>query len=139
MPITIFLNLKKIKGQAYKPLRSPSFKEAVVVSGASEASKKISTDKSIFFFEDFSTTSIGKKPTGWEAKFANGGTTAVVSKARWIGWKLGGIERPQNKCCQSKKPLPQNFTLSYDLVATQNFTWGAKGLSMLLSKEISIK
>ena len=36
-----------------------------------------------------------------------------------------------------KKPLPQNFTLSYDLVAAQNFTWGAKGLTMQLAKETS--
>ncbi len=36
-----------------------------------------------------------------------------------------------------KKPLPQNFTFSYDLVASQNFTWGSKGLTMQLSKETS--
>ncbi len=34
-----------------------------------------------------------------------------------------------------KKPLPQNFTLSYDVVVPENFTWGAKGLVLLLSKE----
>ena len=33
--------------------------------------------------------------------------------------------------------MPQNFTLSYDLVAAQNFTWGAKGLTMQLTKETS--
>ena len=36
-----------------------------------------------------------------------------------------------------KTPLPQNFTLSYELVAAQNFTWGAKGLTFKLSKETS--
>jgi len=132
-----FFEPEKIKGQAYKPLRSPSFKEAVVVSGASEASKKISTDKSIFFFEDFSTTSIGKKPIGWEAKFANGGTTAVVSKPDGLDGNWVALRGHKINASSLKKPLPQNFTLSYDLVATQNFTWGAKGLSMLLSKEIS--
>lgn len=35
------------------------------------------------------------------------------------------------------RPLPQDFTLSYDLVAAENFTWGAKGLTMQLSKETS--
>jgi len=33
--------------------------------------------------------------------------------------------------------LPQNFTLSYELVASQNFTWGSKGLTLQLSKETS--
>ena len=36
-----------------------------------------------------------------------------------------------------KKPLPQNFTLSYDLVAAQNYTWGSYGLYFELSKETS--
>ena len=36
-----------------------------------------------------------------------------------------------------KKPLPQNFTLSYELVVPQNFTWGGKGLAFQLSKETS--
>jgi hypothetical protein len=34
-----------------------------------------------------------------------------------------------------KKPLPQNFTLSYDLIVPENFTWGGKGLVMVLTKE----
>ncbi len=36
-----------------------------------------------------------------------------------------------------KKPLPQNFTLSYELAVPQNFTWGANGLALQLSKETS--
>ena len=90
-----FFDPEKVKGQPYKPLRSPLYKEAVVVSEASEASKKTTADKNVHFFEDFSTTAIGKKP------------------------------------------MPQNFTLTYDLVASQNFTWGAKGLTLQLSKETS--
>ena len=84
-----FFNPEKVKGQTYKPLRSPSFKEAVVVTEASETSKKITADKNVFFFEDFSTTAPGKKPIGWQTKFANSGTTAVVTHPEWIRWKLG--------------------------------------------------
>ena len=60
-----FFDPEKVKGQPYKPLRSPVYKEAVVVTEASEASKKNTTDKNIHFFEDFSTTTVGKKPIGW--------------------------------------------------------------------------
>ena len=35
------------------------------------------------------------------------------------------------------KPLPENFILTYELVAAQNFAWGAKGLTMQLAKETS--
>ena len=36
---------------------------------------------------------------------------------------------------QIKKPLPQNFTLSFELVVAQNFPWGAKRLHFKLAKE----
>jgi hypothetical protein len=39
------------------------------------------------------------------------------------------------KPMELKKPLPQNFTLSYDLIAAQNFKWGAYGLTLKLAKE----
>ena len=34
-----------------------------------------------------------------------------------------------------KIPLPQNFSLSYDVIVPENFTWGAKGLEFILAKE----
>jgi hypothetical protein len=42
-----FFAPEKVRGQLYKQLRSPSYKEAVVVTEASEASKKNSSDKNI--------------------------------------------------------------------------------------------
>src|SRR5690606_31179758 len=41
---------EKVKGQPYKPLRSPTFKDAAVVTEASEASKRIIADKGVYFF-----------------------------------------------------------------------------------------
>ena len=132
-----FFNPEKVKGLTYKPLRSPSFKEAVTVTEASETSKKISNDKNIFFFEDFSTTATGKKPIGWQANFANAGTTAVITQPDGLDGNWVELRGHYINAALMKKPLPQNFTLSYDLVASQNFTWGAKGLTMQLSKETS--
>jgi hypothetical protein len=130
-----FFDPEKVKGQAYKPLRSPTFKEVVVATEASEASKKIAADKNVFFFEDFSTTAPGKKPLEWQAKLANAGTTAVVTNPDGLEGNWVELRGHYINATLLKKPLPQNFTLSYDLVATQNFTWGAKGLTMQLSKE----
>ena len=132
-----FFNPEKVKGQTYKPLRSPSFKETVVATEASEMSKKIAADKNVFFFDDFSTTARGKKPTGWEAKFANGGTTAIVKNPDGLYGSWVELRGHYIKAALKQKPLPQNFTLTYDLAAAQNFTWGAKGLTMQLSKETS--
>jgi hypothetical protein len=132
-----FFNPEKVKGQSYKPLRSPSYKEAVVINETSEAGKKSADDKNIFFFEDFSTTGIGKKPIGWLAKFANAGTTGVIANPDGLEGNWVELRGHYISATLLKKPLPQNFTLTYDLAASQNFTWGAKGLTMQLSKETS--
>jgi hypothetical protein len=109
-----------------------------VVTEASEASKKNTTGKNIYFFEDFSTTGIGKKPIGWRTELDLKGTTSIVTSldgldGNWVVMN-GDYTISAN---QLKTPLPQNFTLSYELVAAQNFTWGAKGLTFQLSKELS--
>ena len=130
-----FFDPEKVKGQPYKPLRSPLFKETVVVAEASEASKKNTADKSIHFFEDFSTTTVGKKPIGWRSEYGLDGGVIENPDGLNGNWVLitGNTLTPN----QLKKPWPQNFTVTYELVATQNFTWGAKGLTVKLAKETS--
>lgn len=133
-----FFDPEKVKGQQYKPFRSPSYKEAVVITEESETSKKNKADKSVFFFEDFSTTAIGKQPSGWKSKLNYDGKFCIVAKldgeaGNWVEIKGNEALIP----VQLKKPLPQNFTISYDMVAPQNFTWGGKGLAFQLSKEIT--
>ena len=49
-----FFNPEKVKGQPYKPLRSPYAKEVIAINPASEASKKNAADRNVHFFEDFS-------------------------------------------------------------------------------------
>ena len=34
---------------------------------------------------------------------------------------------------QLKTPLPADFTVTYDLVASANYTWGARGMTFTLS------
>jgi len=130
-----FFAPEKVKGQLYKPRHSPSSKEAVVVSTKAETGKNSVLDKSIHFFEDFSATTIGKKPTGWNVKTNHNGVSPVVSTVEGTteNWVViaGNTLIPAGL----KKPLPQNFTMSYDVIVPENFTWGAKGLVLLLSYE----
>lgn len=132
-----FFDPEKVKGQAYKPLRPPLYKEAVAVTQASETSKKITTDKNIHFFEDFSTTAIGNKPIDWHTKLAFDGSSSVITKLDGLDGNWAELRGHYINATLLKKPMPQNFTLSYELVAAQNFTWGAKGLTIQLSKETS--
>ena len=130
-----FFDPEKVKGQPYRPLRSPVLKETVIITESSEAAKKNKADNSIHFFEDFSTTEIGKKPVGWSTDLdLHGKTSTVITLDGLDGkWATGNYELIAKAAL--KKPLPQDFMLSYDLIASQNFTWGAKGLTLQLSKE----
>jgi hypothetical protein len=132
-----FFAPEKVKGQAYKPLRSPFIKEAVVVAEASQAQKQNSADKNVFFFEDFSTTGKGTKPIGWRATLSPQGTTATVTTPDGLKGNWVELKGHYMSAAVLKAPLPQNFTLTYDLVASEHFAWGSKGLSMRLAKETS--
>jgi len=132
-----FFDPEKVKGQPYQPLRSPAYKEAVVVTEASVASKKNSADKNIFFFEDFSTTAIGKKPIGWKSTLGSGGISSVIANLDGLVGNWAVVADYTLTPGLIKKPLPQNFTLSFELVAAQNFTWGAKRIHFKLAKETS--
>ncbi|MDP3360118.1 MAG: hypothetical protein Q8S41_12310 [Lutibacter sp.] len=132
-----FFDPEKVKGQPYKPLRSPSYKEAVVVTEASEASKKNNADKNVFFFEDFSTTGVGKKPIGWKSNLGAGGSSSVVTNLGGLGGNWAVVADYTLTPSQIKKPFPQNFTLSFELVVAQNFTWGANRIHFKLAKETS--
>jgi hypothetical protein len=130
-----FFAPEKVKGQPYKPKHSPSLKEDVKVLEKSETSKNTALDKNIHFFEDFSATIVGKKPDGWYAINNQKGVSPIVTTIDGTSdkWAMiaGNTLIPNNL----KKPLPQNFTLSYDVIVPENFTWGAKGLILLLAYE----
>jgi hypothetical protein len=132
-----FFDPEKVKGQPYKPLRSPGYQEAVVNNPASEASKKNASDKNVHFFEDFSQSAIGKKPNGWQTRLSFHNSTSIVARLDGTDGNWAELKGHYINPAKLLRPLPQDFTLSYDLVAAENFTWGAKGLTMKLAKETS--
>lgn len=129
-----FFDPEKVKGQPYKPLRSPSFKEAAVVTEASEANKKNSADKNFYFFEDFSGTAIGKSPTNWNSSLVIG-DKAVVAEAPEAAGKWIVLKGHSIKSSNLKNPFPPNFKLSFDVAVPKDFTWGGKRLDMVLAKD----
>ena len=125
-------NPEKVKGQPYKPLRSPDFKETAVVTPASTTAKLNTADPTVHFFEDFSTTAVGQRPAGWSFGL-NISTIANLDGLPGNWAVMAGDAKLTPKTL--KTPLPQDFTLSYDLVAAKDFTWGAKPLIVELGNE----
>lgn len=128
-----FFYPEKVKGIAYKPLRSPTEEEKIVVTERSDAAKQSANDATVFFFDDFSTNPAGQKPIGWksEMNFDAKYTSVINLKDRnekWLEIKGQSFLTPSNL----KKPLPQNFELSFDLAVPKDIPWGAKALEFFL-------
>ena len=79
-----FFDPAKVKGQPYKPLRSPSFTETVVAGKPSEAATKNAADPAVVFFEDFSSSPVGKKPLNWHSTLDNTGASSVVTELKGL-------------------------------------------------------
>ncbi len=128
-----FFAPEKVKGRSYAPLRDPAAIETVVTTAASASSKARAADPNVYFFEDFSTTPVGKTPVGWKSTLNNSGASSTVVTLDGMAghWATtsGFLLTPG----QLKMPLPADFTLTYDLVASANYTWGARGMTFKLS------
>ena len=127
-----FFAPEKVKGRSYAPLR-PAATETVATAVAPVSSKARAADPNVFFFDDFSTTPVGKTPIGWKSTLNNNGASSVVATVEGLAgrWAMttGFVLTPG----QLKTPLPADFTVTYDLVAAANYTWGARGMTFSLS------
>jgi hypothetical protein len=129
-----FFDPGKVKGQPYKPLRSPSALEAAGVAEPSEAMRKNATDPTVHFFDDFSSAAVGKKPLNWRSTLDATGASSVVTELKGLDGYWASMSGMQLTPTQMRTPLPRDFEVSYDVVAAQNYTWGAHGLTFRLSR-----
>lgn len=132
-----FFNPGKVKGIAYKPLQSPAYEEKVIPAEASAIAKKMKADRSVLFFEDFSTTPINKIPEGWLSNYNRYALKPVVTKAgnekeNWID-----LNGHNFHSLIFNKTLPQNFTASFDVCVRKGFHWGTPGLEFTLTNKVA--
>lgn len=83
----------------------------------------------LYFFEDFSGDNPGEKPGNWYMPSA--GTLSVVAalpgeNGKWV--KLGQYPLMP---AEMKKPLPENFTMEFDVATDRNFTENIGGAFLL--------
>jgi hypothetical protein len=129
-----FFEPEKVKGLPYKPRLA---RAATVAADASAASKTLAADPSVYFFEDFSTTPIGKPPLNWRSSLNDVGASSVVSELTGLAGHWASVTGFTVTPTQVKGPLPRDFTLSFDLVASRDYTWGARATTLKLSKGIA--
>jgi len=128
-----FFDPGKVKGQPYKPLRAPSLIEPARVAEPSEAARKNAADPTVHFFDDFSSGVVGKKPLNWKSTLDNTGASSVVTELKGLDGHWASMSGFRVTPTGMKTPLPRDFEVSYDVVAAQNYTWGAHGMTFKLS------
>jgi hypothetical protein len=133
-----FFDPEKVKGLAYKPTNEAQLKarldayrkkNATAINPVASASSKY---PDAFFFDDFSSGTEGGDPSNWY--FKRYGKHAIVStiknqEGKWLKLGYGTPVTPS----LLKKPLPENFTLEYDIATDGGFgsrTGGAATLSL---------
>jgi nuclear transport factor 2 (NTF2) superfamily protein len=130
-----FFDPEKVKGKPYKPANEEQMNARL------DAYRKISTGQkpaatsqaslpaNVFFMDDFSGNPDGSKPAGWFFT-STGKYSEVISlnntPGKWV--KLGYNNNLSST--KMKKPLPENFTLEYD-VATGDFSTRTGGSVVL--------
>jgi hypothetical protein len=125
-----YFDPEKVKGLPYTPLRP---RTETVAADPSAASKTLAADPSVHFFEDFSGTVVGKKPLNWHSTLNDAGASSVVMELKGLEGHWALISGFELTPTGMKTPLPRDFEVSYDVVAAQNYTWGAHGMTFKLS------
>lgn len=122
--------------EPYKPLSFVSTEEKNNAQAAlppSEEAKKKAADKSVLYFEDFSTVPSGAVPANWNTQRSQvTGDKVMVTevdgvKGKWL--KLKRTAYPTN----INLPLTGDFTFSFDvLVQKGDVPWGTPGIRLEL-------
>jgi hypothetical protein len=129
----LFFAPERVAGQSYAPLKDPAATAPVATTAASATSKSLAADPNLHFFDDFSTTPVGKPPIGWKSTLNNSGASSVVATLDGVAGRWATTTGFTLTPGQLKTPLPADFTISYDLIASRDYTWGAQGMTFTLS------
>ena len=73
-----FFAPEKVTGRSYAPLHNPAAVAPVVTTTASASNKARAADPNVYFFDDFSTTPVGKPPVGWKSTLNKSGASSTV-------------------------------------------------------------
>ena len=90
----------------------------------------------VYCFEDFSTTPVGTAQVHWCSNLTNLGASSVVMEPNGLAGHWAALNGFATTPTQLNGPLQRDFTLSYDMVAVRNYTWGVKGMTFNLSKGV---
>lgn len=131
-------------GQKGKPNNSSGVKTTAPVSvvsnnvnNASQTSTAIKANSKFDFVpgekiigaEDFSQDAVGDFPDKWNTNSSGEVVTIDGQKGKWLALKKPGIFYPE-----FINSLPENFTLEYDIIASNNYSQGSASFEINIIK-----
>ena len=130
-----FFDPEKIKGKPYKPANEEQLNARLngyrKTSYVQEKTPIKPLPANVYFMDDFTGNADGSKPTGWF--FSTSGKHSMVTslKNNPGKWVQLGYNNPVSPA-GLKKPLPENFTLEYDMATDGEFSSGTGGAASLI-------
>lgn len=115
-----FFNPEKIKGMLYKPANEGQLNERLAAyrnknkPGENFSVKTATLPAGVHFMDDFSSGTIGQAPANWFFNTYSKRCYITGIKGENGKWVALGYNTPFSSSLL-KKPLPQNFTLEFDL------------------------
>lgn len=130
-----FFDPEKVKGKPYKPANEEQLNARLNgyrhTSKVHEKTPIKPLPVNVYFFDDFTGNADGSKPAGWF--FSTSGKHSMVTslKNNPGKWVQLGYNNPVSPA-YIKKPLPENFTLEYDIATDGDFSSGTGGAASLI-------
>ena len=129
-----FFNPEKVKGIAYKPVNEELLNTTLNNyrnKGYSKSNAPITPlPANIYFMDDFTGNTDGGKPAGWYFSTTGKHSLVTTLKNKPGKWMQLGYNNPLSPT-GPKKPLPENFTLEYDLATDGEFSSLSGGAASL--------
>ena len=127
-----FFTPEKVRGLSYTPSNADEQAARIKQLKVHWTKEEKQLPQGVFFADDFSDNTVGMRPKGWNDSKGRALASVVSLKAKPGKWVQLGFMNELSPLTSLKRPLPENFTLEFD-VATDEFnvrTGGAVRLSL---------
>lgn len=130
-----FFDPEKVKGKPYKPANEEQLNARLngyrKKSNTQDKTLIKPLPSNVYFMDDFTGNVEGSKPAGWF--FSTSGKHSMVTTlnnnpGKWVQLGYNNPISPTG----IKKPLPENFTLEYDIATDGEFSSGTGGAASLI-------
>ncbi|MBL7743467.1 MAG: hypothetical protein JNN00_08350 [Chitinophagaceae bacterium] len=114
-----FFNPEKVKGVSYSPSNADEQAARIKQLKTHWVKEEKQLPQGTFFADDFSDNAEGNRPKGWNDTKSRTPATVVSVKTKPGKWVQLGYMNALSPATSLTRPLPENFTLDFDMVTDE--------------------